>query len=532
MVDAFSHAKFLTEFYVSYHMTDKQLLESMSLSAIHLLTEQVRIDNIAEKVKQTKADLAVMSRYFDASYAADLSKEIMNLAKSIPDPTNLVNAAYGEDEEKVKNMAKDFSTKMNNAVIAAATIVNAIQRLNGALQPFVENLSDEDKSLSIAELSEKTKSDKSFSDMFVTPEKLKAGLRKSFVPSQNFKSAFNRGVQAAQERVPNQGKSKLGRLFSMAGKFLAGFFNVPPATNFPKLLMAFETYIKSATVDDLAKMAEKLKISADKKIVGKAATTAATTTADIAVVAGGAKPAEDDRSNSSGKKIKTGDLERELGGDEKARSFVSALKNNDMTKDLFEENVNMHDQPTIMFEVLTDKDLIDIAKNVKGIDSAEIPKMVMKAARFFKSKGADVSISNDFETVQQTQSSASTTMGKAIHKAVTDYTKPFYDRKSLSKKKKAQLAKSVKDDLTDVLDDAAEKSSKTTVSAFKDAMEVWFGTLDSSLQKDLGGPVGSKKLMQKVAKNIEDVVTTNFKIEENKQEKNTIDRWQTLAGIK
>ena len=80
--------------------------------------------------------------------------------------------------------------------------------------------------------------------------------------------------------------------------------------------------------------------------------------------------------------------------------------------------------------------------------------------------------------------------------------------------------------------DALEKNAK---KSFKDAMEMWFDGLAPDLQKNLGGPVGSKKLMQKVSKNIDDVITTNFKIEESKDDiskLNGVDRWQKLAGIK
>jgi hypothetical protein len=59
------------------------------------------------------------------------------------------------------------------------------------------------------------------------------------------------------------------------------------------------------------------------------------------------------------------------------------------------------------------------------------------------------------------------------------------------------------------------------------------------MQKKLGGPTGSKKVVQVAAKTIEDIVTKNFKIEENRRrmkagdsDNQLAERWLRLAGIK
>lgn len=560
MLNAGSQGKFLTELYVRAHVTDEMILESASLRASRLLFEQINVEGTVENVKKTKADLLKVLQFFEGEGAASLVSVLDKLVKSIPDPSKLYASAYGEDENKVKALSKDFTDKMMKANLGFSSAINAMTELKKALVPFYEELDDNSRKMTIGELCDS----KDPSVKFIPRDKILAGMKKAFIPQKTFKDAFKKGSEMAQRG--SEGKSKLGKLFATATKFLGGFFAKPPGEAFPKLLEAFSEYVFSSSLDEFFKSADKITVKG-KEATFRAGQVAGETSSEAGALAGGAKPA--DGSAEKTKKVKSDELEKELGGDDKAKAFIAALKSDDSTKALFEEGClrgAAASKRTLFFEAISYKDLLAIAQKTKGIEKEDADKIAAKAARLLKSKGADVDDTgapqdaggdekiDDIKDIEPAvikageeakAAAANSTMGKAIHKAVINYVQPFYDRKSLSAKKKEELQKSVEDDLSSVLNAAADDSGKNAIKSFKDAMEMWFNGLDPSLQKNLGGPVGSKKLMQKAAKNIEDVITTNFKVEESsrnkkpvmtesvsRSENELIDRWQKLAGIK
>jgi hypothetical protein len=567
MLNLTEHAKFLTEFYVRTQLDRDFFFESRSLQEARFLSEQVDLEDVTASVDKAKVDIMNVSKFYAGlgPEAADLATEIAQLAKNIPNPSGLLSAAYGDDEENTKKLAKTFVTKMNSSLIGVSSVISAMAELAKNITPLIDRLPDDAVELTIGELAEKAKSDPTYKGVFIPSDKLAAGMKKAFIPSKTFKDAFKKGSEMAATSS-GDAKSKLGKFFSTATKFLGGFFEKPPGEAYPKLLKAFSTYVTASTPADFLAAANKIKMDKGRAMVASVAD-ATEESSNVAAVAAGAKPAEENAAGGASKKAKSGELETELGGDEKAKAFVAALKGHDLTKQMLEARIhqpgkNLPSLSYVIFEAPSYSDLLKIAQGTPGVEKKDAEGLAAKAVKFLKLKGLDVDdagapavspsadapADDDAATataaaakaVADAKASAATaTMGKAIHKAMIDYIQPFVDRKSLSAKARKTLEAAVEDGLKVSIDTAAKESAQGTIKLLRGALESWFNGLEPEMQKKLGGPTGSKKVVQVAAKTIEDIVTKNFKIEENRRrmkagdsDNQLAERWLRLAGIK
>lgn len=544
-------AKMLTELHVRVHLDSEVLLESRNLKEVLFLAEAIDPQQVEAQTASTKQKLLQMTKLFPRRTAGPLIAELEKLIKAIPEGAKVAAALEGgdfADDPASKELAKKYDTSVMLATTGMSRIANSLAGLSKMMDPFKTEIASEDlEELTIGDLAKKAETDKDFKDKFVTTKQIAAGLQKSFVPGTELQAAFQRGSKAAATSAGSGGaKSGLGKLFAKAATFLGGFFTAPAGKHYPKLLEAFKTFVANSTPNEIFKLADQLKVQG--KNVTAAANAAAQATASVAAAAGGAEVS----SEKAASKVPSADLESELGGDEKAKAFVAALKGNESTKDLVESIQSSHSLAKVFFEAASYADILKVAQGVKGLEGDDAKNFAAKAAKFLKSKGADV---DDAETAEPAKSAAdaksaaaaaeatareaaskasSTTMGKAIHKAIIDYIQPFVDRKSLSGKARDALVASVEKDLSGSIDKTASDLADLSAGELKDALEKWYNALDPNLQKKLGGPVGSKKILQVAAKNIEDIVRKNFNVEETKNRKEDliVERWQKMAGIK
>ena len=207
-----------------------------------------------------------------------------------------------------------------------------------------------------------------------------------------------------------------------------------------------------------------------------------------------------------------------------------------------------------MFEAVTYDDLLKIAKGVKDVDEKDAQRLASKAAKFLKSKGADVDDSEapDIEeeggaedadaAAIQAQKAASDvktqakalSIGQLVRKNIMDTIQPFLDRKSLSKKDRDALVKSAAE-MEESLKSTAKELADFSADEMAGVLDKWFNGLDPKLQSKLGGSVGSKKVMQGIAKSIKGNIQGNFQIESSfarSKEDLIVEHWQRLAGIK
>ena len=293
-----------------------------------------------------------------------------------------------------------------------------------------------------------------------------------------------------------------------------------------------------------------------KKLTVNAGKVAGEASAEAAALAGGAKPEGGKAGDEEKKKASSAELQKALGDDEKAKSFIVALKNNDSTKSLFEEGFrrlrNKRSLSSIFFEAVSYDDLLKIAQGTQGVEKDDAPALAAKAAKFLKSQGADVDDSGvpaedaqptaddektavtDAQKVASEVSSEvdSISIGKLIKKNVIGTIQPFVDRKSLSKKDRESLQKSVAD-LEDQLRTTSRDEAKPIAVEFGRTLKNWYDSLDPKIQAKLGGAKGSEKVLNGITKNVTDNIEKSFKLEsKNSKEDLIIERWQRLAGIK
>ena len=312
MSSATSYAKFLTNVYVMTH-APRHLSES------RLLSEDVDLQGTKEKIKVVKVNVLKLAKFFEGEGGTDLKKELEKMANSLPIGDNLIAAAYGGNEDVVKKMGKDFTTKVSTVMIGASSVVNAVVELRNALNIYIEveasetgqaadvvrsrGLTEEERNMTIGALAAKAQSDAAFKDRFVKMSNLEAGIKKAFIPSRSFKDAFKKGAEAAQSSAGGQAKSKLGNLFASAAKFLVGFFSKPARDSFPNLLTAFRNYIMNVPLKNFIETSDKIKIESGKATI-TGAKAAAEVSSEVAAVAGGAPVEKKGEEGKEGKEDK------------------------------------------------------------------------------------------------------------------------------------------------------------------------------------------------------------------------------------
>jgi hypothetical protein len=447
MLNAEVQGQLLTELYISTHVSQEMILKSRSLRMARLLIEQVDVTGTAEKVKTQKIEFLKVIKFFEDEGAGQLAIELTKLVKAIPDPSKLYAAAYGEDENKVKTLTKEFTDKLMKANLGISSIFNAMIELKKALTPFFEELDEDARSQTIGELCDS----KDESQNFIAKDKLTKGILKAFVPQKTFKDAFKKGAERASRG--SEGKSKMGKLFSTAFKFLGGFFAKPPGESFPKLFIAFKEYVFASSLTAFFEVADKLSVKG-KQLVGNAGMIAGEASTEATTLAGGAKPE-----------------------DGKTGGVASA------------EGDTPEDEKTATSD----------AKKVASEISSEVDSM---------------------------------SIGKLIKKNVLGTIQPFVDRKSLSKKDRESLQKSVTD-LEDRLRTTSRDEAKPVAGEFGRTLKNWYDSLDPKIQAKLGGAKGSEKVLNGIAKNVTDNIEKSFNFESKHNKGDMmVERWQRLAGIK
>ena len=231
------------------------------------------------------------------------------------------------------------------------------------------------------------------------------------------------------------------------------------------------------------------------------------------------------------------------------KSFVFNSSFEDFMTTADKIKVNGSKTVTIIADVAADA-TSNVGAAAAGAEVSETDQLTNEEEKSAPQEDKEVQKAAEQAVEQSKEMATSSTMGKSIHKAVSDYIKPFSDRKSLSGKKKTELQKSA-EELNVLIKKSAAQSGKHTSDSMRNTLEKWFNGLDPSLQKSLGGAIGSKKVLQVAAKNLDDIIATNFNVEESskkrmpllsevllpsqsgtKVQNDPIKRWQKLAGIK
>lgn len=526
------------------------LEEARNTKSLRVLYEQVNPKDISNGITDIKKMVERFMQFFRPYKSSlKLKGEVKKFIDGLPDPAEVEKTLFSADEEEIKRVGKEVTTKTDNVVRAMDSVRSGIIKVAEALQDTIEKNPGMEE-VEIGQLFE----DPEWEDKIpMKKDKFVAGIRKAFVPSAQYQSSIQKGMKAAQQSTAGDGKSGLGKLFSTIAKFFVGMSQKKASVDaFPKVYEAFVEFLNGVTFTQLTQISKLMKSEGGKLII-TAATESGETGAAAAAAAGGAE-VKNEKEAAASKKVKSDDLEKELGADEKSKAYIAALRGNDSTKDLLESRIYKKSLLSLMFEAVTYDDLLKIAKGVKDVDEKDAQRLASKAAKFLKSKGADVDDSEapnieeeggaedaDAAAIQaqkaasdvKTQAKA-LSIGQLVRKNIMDTIQPFLDRKSLSKKDRDALVKSAAE-MEESLKSTAKELADFSADEMAGVLDKWFNGLDPKLQSKLGGSVGSKKVMQGIAKSIKGNIQGNFQIESSfarSKEDLIVEHWQRLAGIK
>lgn len=279
----------LVKLHVKSHLNEEYLLESKNLRNAAFLFEANGIDaaDIKSQTASVKKKLLNALKLFPADKADKLIAQLNKLIIAIPDGakiSSIISSSEFSNDDESQKLAKNYDKSVMLATNGMASVINALGKISKALTPYIDELSDDELSMTIGELSKKAKTDSGFKDKFIEPARLESGMAKIFVPGEDAKNSFRRGAIAAAKSAGSAGaKSKLGQLFQKAASFLGGYFTAPAAKMYPQLYVAFKQFLLASTPSEISNLSRQIEIKKGNIVYADAAAASAS----VAAAAGG-----------------------------------------------------------------------------------------------------------------------------------------------------------------------------------------------------------------------------------------------------
>lgn len=287
------HMKFMLQAYGRYAILE----ESLNRKSLKLLYEEVDPDDVGEGVSNisdtVQQFVAIFKEYPSAKKMID---EVLVFIKDMPQTAEIKNSFSDENDEDMKRVSKEISTKTDNVVRAMDSVRMGIVKVTDGLKDVVGN----DPAMMNAPIASLF-DDPEFKDKIKIPkEKFEAGVAKAFQPSEEYESAFQKGMKAAQQSTQGDGKTKLGALFSTIAKFFAGMSSSKSGTDsFPGVYQGFLEFLKGINFQQLQKVSTRMTAEGSTLII-KAANEAGETGGSAAAAAGGANVEKTDDEGGAG----------------------------------------------------------------------------------------------------------------------------------------------------------------------------------------------------------------------------------------
>ena len=290
------HMRFMLQAYGRHVILE----ESLNKRSLKLLYEEVDPDDVGKGVSNISDTVQqFVSIFKEYPSAKKMTDEVLVFVKDMPQTAEIKSSFSDENDEDMKRVSKEISTKTDNVVRAMDSVRMGIVKVTDGLKDVVGN-DPAMMNAPIASLFE----DPQFKDKIKIPkEKFEAGVAKAFQPSEEYESAFQKGMKAAQQSTQGDGKTKLGALFSTIAKFFAGMSSSKSGTDsFPGVYQGFLEFLKGINFQQLQKVSTRMTAEGSTLII-KAANEAGETGGSAAAAAGGVKVEKTDDEGTAEKKV-------------------------------------------------------------------------------------------------------------------------------------------------------------------------------------------------------------------------------------
>ena len=375
-----SYAKTLRQCAISQNRLVETFLETRDLALLLEEEEVAFTDDDANALKAAVEDLKQkvgdVKKLNDSALGGKMKgsvSAIEGLMGDIPDVSKIASLATAGEGEKLKAALEELNEPINKVGEAIAIMTQALQDVGQNIAAAAKGITDEQKKMTVGELSEKAKNKELKSEDgkdidFPDPDSIKKGASKALVTPSWFQKALKSGMDAA--------KSDSGGFFDKAVSFMKGLFGGGGGGD--KLIDAetFATEFMELTLEELeagAKAANDLTSSMQETVASNAEATGAAQ-ASAAAEAEGGDDAKDGELPDSAKKAEKrpdfnmGDLLKLL-----AIQNASAAKALEALPDEEQEAVVADDLEQIQGGEVSPEDALgDVAEEAE--EAADAPK--------------------------------------------------------------------------------------------------------------------------------------------------------------
>ncbi len=223
-----TYAKSLRACAVSQGQLLESFLETRDLSLLLEEEEVAFTDDDANALKAAVDDLKKkvddVKKLNDSALGGKMKGSVAaieGLMGEIPDVSKIASLATAGEGEKLKAALEELNEPINKVGESIAIMTQALQDVAQNISAAAKGLTDEQKKLTVAELSEKAKNKELKSEDgkdidFPDPDSIKKGASKALETPSWFQKALKSGMDAA--------KSDAGGFFDKAVSFMKGLF--------------------------------------------------------------------------------------------------------------------------------------------------------------------------------------------------------------------------------------------------------------------------------------------------------------------